>query len=99
MHQNKQDHEAKMAKSELLQIAKNAVAIMRVIHEGDELPGWVSSYITLANDHLNSVQEHMEYEKSAAAAVDIGPREFEESVKYNIKANLVEQYLQKKYQG
>ena len=56
------DHEASMARAELVQIAKNAIALAKMIHEGDNLPGWVSSYITLANDYLNSVHEHMEYE-------------------------------------
>lgn len=55
------DHEASMARAELVQIAKNAIALAKLINEGDDLPGWVSSYITLANDHLNSVHEHMEY--------------------------------------
>jgi hypothetical protein len=55
------DHEASMAKAELLQIAKNAKILFNRIHEGDELPGWVSSYITLANDHLNSAAENIEY--------------------------------------
>lgn len=56
------DHEARMARAELLQTAKNSIALAKIIHEGDDLPGWVSSYITLANDYLNSVHEHMEYE-------------------------------------
>jgi len=55
------DHEASMARAELLQIAKNAIALAKMVHEGDDLPGWVSSYITLADDHLNSVHEYMEY--------------------------------------
>jgi hypothetical protein len=56
------NHEASMARAELLQIAKNAIELAKLVHEGDDLPGWVSSYITLANDHLNSVHEYMEYE-------------------------------------
>ena len=56
------DHEASMAKAELLQIAKNAKILFNRIQEGDELPGWVSSYITLANDHLNSAAENVEYD-------------------------------------
>ena len=55
------DHEASMAKAELVQIAKNAKILFERIRNGDELPGWVSSYITLANDHLNSAAEHIEY--------------------------------------
>jgi hypothetical protein len=57
------DHEASMARAELIQIAKNAMALCKIIQEGDDLPGWVSSYITVANDHLNSVHEHMEYKE------------------------------------
>jgi len=55
------DHEASMAKAELLQIAKNAKILFMRIQDGDELPGWISSYITLANDHLNSAAENIEY--------------------------------------
>jgi len=58
------DHEASMARAELIQIAKNAIALAKIVHEGDDLPGWVSSYITLADDHLNSVHEYMEYESA-----------------------------------
>ena len=61
------DHEASMARAELVQIAKNAIALAKLVHEGDDLPGWVSSYITIANDHLNSVHEHMEYKSHAVA--------------------------------
>lgn len=55
------DHEAAMAQGELLQIAKNARRIYDLIKEGDELPGWVSSYMTLANDYLKSVVEKLEH--------------------------------------
>ena len=63
------DHEASMARAELVQIAKNAIALAKLINEGDDLPGWVSSYITLANDHLNSVHEHMEYNCNKQPAI------------------------------
>jgi hypothetical protein len=61
------DHEASMARAELVQIVKNAIALAKIVHEGDDLPGWISSYITLANDHLNSVHEYMEYKLHAVA--------------------------------
>jgi len=41
----------------------------------------------------------MEYESQKQEAVNQGPREFEESVQYEIKSNLCEQWLAKKYQG
>ena len=65
------DHEASMARAELVQIAKNAIALAKIVHEGDDLPGWVSSYITLANDHLNSVHEHMAYESAKESDLSI----------------------------
>ena len=99
MNLKKPDHEAAMAKAELAQIARNAIAIYKMINEGDELEGWISSYITVANDHMNSVHERMAYHHAAAAAVDSGPRSYEESVQYQVKSSLCEQWLQKKYQG
>jgi hypothetical protein len=99
MHQKTSDHEASMAKAELAQIAKNALAVYKMIQDGDEIDGWVSSYITLANDHLNSVQEHMEYEIEKRSSIEHGPREFEESLHYTVKSSLCEQWLDKKYQG
>ena len=95
----KPDHEAEMAKAELAQIARNAIAVYKMINEGDELEGWISSYITVANDHMNSVHERMAYEHAAAEAVETGPRSYEESVQYQVKSSLCEQWLQKKYQG
>lgn len=95
----KHDHEASMARAELAQIAKNAMAIYRMIKEGDNLDGWISSYITVANDHLNSVHEKMDYESQKYNDISQGPREFEESLQYQVKRNLCEQWLDKKYQG
>ena len=95
----KPDHEAAMAKAELAQIARNAMAVYKMINEGDELDGWISSYITVANDHMNSVHERMAYQEASADAVEHGPRNYEESVQYQVKSSLCEQWLQKKYQG
>ena len=53
------DHEASMAKSEILDMIKNASEIHKAIKEGDNLPGWVSSYITLAADYMHSVSEYI----------------------------------------
>jgi hypothetical protein len=63
LNEEHDDHEASMAKAELLQIAKNAMETYKMFQDGDELPGWVSSKLTIANDHLNSVHEHMTYRK------------------------------------
>ncbi len=94
----KHDHEASMAKAELAQLAKNAISVYKMIQDGDNLDGWVSSYITLANDHLNSVQEYMEYEMHKKSAIEQGPREFEESVHSQVQNDLEKNWLQIKGQ-
>ena len=53
------DHEAKMAKSELRDMIVNGSELYNMIQEGQELPGWVSAYITLASDYIHSVYEYM----------------------------------------
>jgi hypothetical protein len=58
------DHEASMAKGELRDMITHAAQLYKMIEPGDELPGWVSAYITLASDYIHSVQEYMT-EKSA----------------------------------
>ena len=54
-----QDHEASMADGELRSLISNASKLQNMIQPGDELPGWVSSYITLASDYMHSVAEYM----------------------------------------
>lgn len=57
------DHEAKMAKSELRDMIMNGGKLYKMINDQDNLPGWVSAYITLASDYMHSVAAYME-EKS-----------------------------------
>ena len=54
------DHEAPMAHNEIRDAISNASKIDSMIGENDNLPGWVSAYITLAADYLHSVAEYME---------------------------------------
>jgi len=54
-----QDHEASMAHGEIKDAISNASKIQNMIGDNDDLPGWVSSYITLASDYLHSVAEYM----------------------------------------
>ena len=58
------DHEAGMAKNELRDMISNASKIDTMVSEGDQLPGWVSAYISLAADYMHSVAEYMEGEMS-----------------------------------
>lgn len=64
------DHEASMAKAELRSLVGNAKALYPMIGHGDELPGWVSSYITLASDYMNSVAQYMKEQKSGGGQLD-----------------------------
>lgn len=53
------DHEASMAKGELRDMLINGSMLYQMIEEGQNLPGWVSAYITLASDYMHSVKEYM----------------------------------------
>lgn len=53
------DHEGRMAKGELRDLIKNSITLYKLIQTEDELPGWVSSYISLASDYMHSVAEYM----------------------------------------
>lgn len=53
------DHEGSMAKSEIKELIKNAVELHNMLGSNDQLPGWVSGYITLASDYINSVTQHL----------------------------------------
>jgi len=48
-----------MAKSELRGMVENGAELYKMINEGDNLPGWVSAYITLAADYIHSVNMYM----------------------------------------
>ena len=55
----KHDHEASMAKGDLRDMITNGAALYKMIQEGQELPGWVSAYITLSADYIHSVYGYM----------------------------------------
>lgn len=54
-----EDHEASMAKGELRDMLVHGAKLYQMIEAGENLPGWVSSYITLASDYIHSVAEYM----------------------------------------
>lgn len=57
------DHEVGMAKSDLYQASKNALAIFQMIRDVPEevgIEGWVQEKIIKANDYLNTVREYLE---------------------------------------
>lgn len=64
------DHEARMAKAELRDMVKNAKDIYTMIRDNDEIPGWISAYITLASDYMHSVYEFMAELESDGESID-----------------------------
>ena len=59
-----QDHEATMAMGELRDMIKNAVTIYKIIKPNQQLPGWVSAYITLASDYIDSIAGYLVEEEA-----------------------------------
>ena len=57
-----EDHEASMAKGQLYSACKNAMALMKMIEDGDNLEGWVAAKITKASDYIAMVHDYMAYE-------------------------------------
>jgi hypothetical protein len=65
------DHEVQMARVDCYYAAEHAMVLhklLRNISEEQGLEGWVASKITLANDYLKSVREHLEYQMMSADA-------------------------------
>ena len=60
------DHEASMAKNELKDMISNASKIDTLVGDNDQLPGWVSAYISLAADYMHSVAEYLAGESTEA---------------------------------
>lgn len=58
-----QDHEATMAKGELRDMINNAAKVYQIIEPNQQLPGWVSAYITLASDYMHSIAEYLTEEE------------------------------------
>jgi hypothetical protein len=64
-HEAHMDHEVQMARVDCYYAAEHAIVLhklLRNISEEQGLEGWVASKITLANDYLKSVREHLEYQ-------------------------------------
>lgn len=60
------DHEVHMAKSELLELAKNSMELIKLLNqyasEERGIPGWVASKITKAQDYINSAHRSLAYD-------------------------------------
>jgi len=68
--EEKHDHEADMARSQLMRTAEKAIALFKMIKSGDNLEGWTAAKITKAADYLDSVHNYMSYEMLKAQEQD-----------------------------
>lgn len=83
------DHEADMARGELYNLIKNAVALFEMIQPGENLEGWVASKITKAADYVNTVHDYLIYEKQFNSQDPVGD-EYMESLGRNLETSLLE---------
>jgi len=67
------DHEVHMAKSELLELAKNSMDLLKLLNnyasEERGIPGWVASKITKAQDYINSAHRSLSYDAAEDGSI------------------------------
>ena len=66
MNNSPDNHEAAMARADLYKLANYSMKLFKMIHEGQELEGWVQAKITKAADYVASVYHFMEYEMKSS---------------------------------
>jgi len=59
------DHEGRMAKSQLFKMAKYSNELIQMMGDHDQLPSWVQAKITKAADYLGAVKHYLEYDRVA----------------------------------
>ena len=64
------DYEGEMAKSELLNIIKNAEELFNSLDDNTQLEAWVQSKLTKANDYLESTLQYLKYQNTKQGPVD-----------------------------
>jgi len=60
---NEYDKEGDMAKGQLKTLVRNASDLMKMMGDDDNLPEWVQSKITKAEDYISSVRDYLQSEK------------------------------------
>jgi hypothetical protein len=53
------DDAVEMAVSDLKNLGRSIQSLLPMVQQCDELPAWCASYITLANDHVESIKEYL----------------------------------------
>ncbi len=88
--QGEYDYEGDMAKSQLRSIMANAKRLHDMMEENTNLPEWVQSKITLAEDYIVTAANYMESEMSEEA----NPLEMKDKKK-KVNSNAKERTMQK----
>jgi hypothetical protein len=81
-----------MAKQDLYKTAQQSAKLFKLIHEGEEMEGWVSSKITRAAADIESVYQYLNFEKhfkEQERAIDSNTS-LSESTKAELRAKLAE---------
>ena len=68
-----EDLEGKMAVRQLFNMENNARELAAMLPEDAELPSWVQSKLTKANDYLNSVKEYLDYDLNQGKYDQVSP--------------------------
>lgn len=72
------DHEVRMAKSELIELAKNSMELIKLLNqyasEERGIPGWVASKITKAQDYINSAHRSLAYDAAEDGVISEKPQ-------------------------
>lgn len=58
------DSEGSMAKNQLISIMNNAKEIKELLSDNDNLPEWVQSKITKAEDYISTCKDYLKSEKT-----------------------------------
>lgn len=89
---NPDDREAAMARADLYKLANYSMKLFKMIHDGDQLEGWVQAKITKSADYIASVYHFMEYEMKFSEYGDKLERSdmYTEEVRQQFKEKLME---------
>jgi hypothetical protein len=92
MNMRPDNHEAAMARADLYKLANYSFKLFKMIHDGDELEGWVQAKVTKAADYIASVYHYMEYEMKFSEYGDQLENSdvYSEAVKQEFKKKLTE---------
>ena len=70
VHHHKPDHEGNMAKRQMFKTAMYSKAILDILQDGDELPGWIQSKMTEIADYIGAVKHYLEYDHVMGEKLD-----------------------------